>query len=66
MELEQQVERIKRDIHCHWQELSALTSLKETKEDPRLDRDIDKIKKLIKAKQDLVRTMALDYKIGVV
>jgi predicted RecB family nuclease len=64
MKLEEQVERIKNDIHCHWQELSALNTLRETRKDTYLETEINKIKKLIKAKQDLVKTMALDYKIG--
>lgn len=64
MKIEKQVQRMKKDIECHWQELSALNTLKASKEDAYLEAEIKKIKKLIAAKQDLIKTIALDYGIG--
>lgn len=62
--MKKQFEKLKLDIHCHEQELSALVSLRERHLDDRLEKEIVKIKKIIKAKQDLVHTLSLDYNGG--
>jgi len=61
--IEKQVKKMKQDIECHWQELSALNSLKSDKIDERLETEIDKIKSILKGKQDLIKTLEFDFKI---
>jgi hypothetical protein len=59
--MDQQIKKLNRDIECHWQELSALNTLKSNKIDEVLEVEITKIKNLIKAKQDLVTTLVRDF-----
>lgn len=64
--IQKQVKKMKQDIECHWQELSALNSMKSSKKDETdiyLELEIDKIKSLLKGKQDLLKTLELDYKL---
>lgn len=64
--IEKQVIKMKQDIECHWQELSALNSMKSSKKDETdiyLELEIDKIKSLIKGKQDLIKTLEFDFNI---
>lgn len=62
--LEKQVDQLKKDIQCHWTEISQLQMLMQQRPHAILAQDIEKIKKLIVAKQDLLKTLAIDYKIG--
>jgi hypothetical protein len=64
MDLETQVQRINDDLHCLYQELSAIRMLKEAQPDKVPDFEMIKLKTLIGAKEKLLKTLALDYKIS--
>jgi hypothetical protein len=64
MKIQDQVKKMGADIHCHFQELSALNMQKENKYDASLEAQIIKIHKLIIAKQELLKTLKLDYNLG--
>jgi hypothetical protein len=64
MKIQDQVKKMGADIHCHFQELSALNMQKENKHDALLEAQIIKIHKLIIAKQELLKTLKLDYNLG--
>lgn len=62
--IERQIVTIKADIHCLWSELSALQMQATEHQDVYFQKEIDRVKKLITAKQDLLKTLAIDWNIG--
>ncbi len=62
--MNEQFERIKQDVHCHYQELTALNIKKQTQTNPFLEQEIIKIHKLIIAKNALLKTLSDDYGLG--
>lgn len=62
--IERQVVTIKADIHCLWSELSALQMQAAENKNVYFQQEITRVKKLIAAKQDLLKTLAFDWNIG--
>lgn len=64
MKIEEQVKKMGADIHCHFQELSALNMQKDNRPNPVIEAQIIKIHRLIIAKQELLKTLKLDFNLG--
>lgn len=64
MSLKEQLEIIRKDVHCHYQELTALNIKKQSSIDNYIDQEIIKIHKLIIAKNALIQTLSVDFGLG--
>lgn len=64
MSLKEQLEKIKQDVHCHYQELTALNIKKQSSIDSSVDQEIIKVHKLIIAKNALIQTLSVDFGLG--
>lgn len=63
--MRKQAIQISTQIQNHWLELAALNELKDENNTKRVDFESKKLKKLIRAKQDLLKTLKIDYNICV-
>jgi hypothetical protein len=61
MNLKEQLEKIRKDVHCHYQELTALNIKKHSSSDHSIENEIIKIHKLIIAKNALIQTLSIDF-----
>jgi hypothetical protein len=59
--MKDQIEKIQRDVHCLSAELTSLNIKKETRPDAILETNIQKLKNLIKAKENLINTLIIEF-----
>ena len=61
MTISEQIEKIRNDIYCHYQELTTLNFKKQNETNEKIESEIIRIHKLVIAKNALLKTLSEDW-----